>query len=295
MRFEEELRLETDRVNEIIHRYLPAEEGFQRTVNIAMNYSINAGGKRLRPIIMQETYRLFDGHSRIVEPFMAAMEMIHTSSLIHDDLPCMDNDELRRGQKTVWAAFGEDMAVLAGDALLLYAFETAAKAFSLHESPLKIGKAMQVLAEKSGINGMVGGQTLDVEKSGDGLSEEELDYIYVNKTAELLEASMMIGAILADASNEDVRLSGEIARKIGVAFQIRDDILDVTADAETLGKPSFSDEKNNKTTFVSLHGIEAAERRVQELTDEAIHLMQRLTGENRFLTQLFLSLVGREK
>ena len=295
MNFEDELRLETERVNEIIARYLPAEAGFQKTVIDAMNYSVQVGGKRLRPIIMQETYRLFDGHSRIVEPFMAAMEMIHTSSLIHDDLPCMDNDELRRGKPTVWKAYGEDMAVLAGDALMLYAFETAAKAFDFHENPLKIGKAMQVLAEKSGIYGMVGGQTLDVEKSGENLSEEELEYMYVNKTGALLEACMMIGAILADASNEDVRLSGDIARKIGFAFQIRDDILDITASTEVLGKPSLSDEKNNKTTYITLHGIEEAERKVEQLTEEAINEMQRLSGENRFLTSLFLSLVGREK
>ena len=295
MNFEDELRLETERVSEIISRYLPEGTGFQKTVIDAMNYSVQAGGKRLRPIIMQETYRLFDGHSRIIEPFMAAMEMIHTSSLIHDDLPCMDNDELRRGKPTAWVAYGEDMAVLAGDALMLYAFETAAKAFTFHENPLKIGKAMQVLAEKSGIYGMVGGQTLDVEKCGENLSEEELEYMYVNKTGALLEACMMIGAILADASNEDVRLSGDIARKIGFAFQIQDDILDVTASTEVLGKPSLSDEKNNKTTYVTLHGIEEAERKVRELTDEAINEMQRLSGESRFLSSLFLSLVGREK
>ena len=295
MNFEDELRVETERVNEILSRYIPEESGFQKTVIAAMNYSIQAGGKRLRPIIMQETYRLFDGHSRIVEPFMAAMEMIHTSSLIHDDLPCMDNDELRRGKPTAWVAYGEDMAVLAGDALMLYAFETAAKAFDFHENPLKIGKAMQVLAEKSGIYGMVGGQTLDVEKCGENLSEEELEYMYVNKTGALLEACMMIGAILADASTEDVRLCEDIARKIGFAFQIQDDILDVTASTETLGKPSLSDEKNNKTTYVTLHGIEEAEQKVEELTNEAIREMQRLSGESRFLSALFLSLVGREK
>ena len=295
MTFEEELKATAEGVEEVIRSYLPKEEGFQRTVLEAMNYSVTAGGKRLRPLIMLETYRLFDGHTKVIEPFMAAIEFIHTSSLIHDDLPCMDNDEYRRGRKTTWKVYGEDMGVLAGDALLMYAFETAASAFSLHENPQKLGKAIRILAEKTGINGMIGGQTLDVELTGHPINSEQMDFIYRLKTGALLEASMMIGAVLSEASKEDIETCGQIAAKIGYAFQIRDDILDITSSDEVLGKPVHSDEKNEKTTYAALYGVEEAEKKVTELTDEALSLMKSLTGENRFLENLFLSLMRRDK
>ena len=144
---------------EIVYSYLPAEEGHQKTIFEAMNYSVKAGGKRLRPILMREVYRLFGGQGKEIEPLMAAIEMIHTSSLIHDDLPCMDNDEYRRGKKTTWVAYGYDMAVLAGDALLIYAIETAAKAFAMTPDAAKVGRCIQILSEKTGIYGMIGGQT----------------------------------------------------------------------------------------------------------------------------------------
>ena len=280
--------------------HMPSGEEPAATVASAMRYSTMAGGKRLRPLLIARISDLYGGDRQLAEPFMAALEMIHTYSLVHDDLPAMDDDDYRRGRKTTHIVYGEGMAVLAGDGLLNFAYETAAAAFDAAGTPEQtqaVVRALRVLMRNAGIYGMVGGQCADLEaeNSGTAVTPQLLEYIHSHKTACMIQSGFMIGAILADASNEDVRLSGEIARKIGVAFQIRDDILDVTADAETLGKPSFSDEKNNKTTFVSLHGIEAAERRVQELTDEAIHLMQRLTGENRFLTQLFLSLVGREK
>ena len=294
MTFEEELNATREGVEEVILSYLPKEEGFQRTVLEAMNYSVKAGGKRLRPLIMLETYRLFDGHTRVIEPFMAAIEFIHTSSLIHDDLPCMDNDEYRRGRKTTWKVYGEDMGVLAGDALLMYAFETAASAFSLHENPRKIGEAIRILAEKTGIYGMIGGQTLDVELSGHAVDKDQMDFIYRLKTGALLEASMMIGAVLSEASKEDIETTEKIAAKIGYAFQIQDDILDITSTDDVLGKPVHSDEKNEKTTYAALYGVEEAAKKVQELTEEALSMMKHLTGENRFLENLFLSLVRRE-
>lgn len=295
MTFEEEYALRKEAIEEIIERYLPAEEGFQKTVLQAGNYSVRAGGKRLRPMIMQETYRLFDGRSKAIEPFLAAIEMIHTSSLIHDDLPCMDNDTLRRGQPSCWAKFGEDMGVLAGDSLLIYAVETACKAFALNADPKAVGESIRILASKTGIFGMIGGQTLDVEKTGKPISADELDFIYRLKTGALIEASMMIGAVMAGASQENVLSSERIARNIGIAFQIRDDILDVTSTTETLGKPVHSDEVNQKYTFVTLYGLEKAEETVQRLTEEAVQELETLTGENGFLKTLLLSLVGRTK
>lgn len=295
MTFREELVMKTEEVEEILEKYLPEETGFQKTIFESVNYSILAGGKRLRPLLMLETYRLFDGKSKVIEPFMAGMECIHTSSLIHDDLPCMDNDEYRRGKKTTWTVYGEDIAVLAGDALLMYAIETACKGFSYHENPVNVGKAVGILAEKAGMNGMIGGQTVDVEMTGKPLSESQLEFIYDLKTSALIEGSMMIGATLADASKEDVLTCEQIARKVGFAFQIQDDILDVTSNLETLGKPVGSDDKNEKTTYVTLYGLENARKKVEELTDEAISLMQSLTGENAFLETLLKSLCTREK
>ena len=243
---------------------------------------------------MLETFRLFDGHGKQIEPFAAAVEFIHTSSLIHDDLPCMDNDTLRRGQESTWHKFGEAMGVLAGDALMMYAMETASSAFSYNSNPRSVGNALGVLAKKTGIYGMIGGQTVDVEETGNALDEEKLEFVYDLKTCALLEASMMCGAILADASHEDVMNVEKIAKKVGMAFQIRDDILDVTSTSEELGKDAHSDEKNAKTTYVSLYGVDAAAKRAEELTQEAAALMNTLTGENRFLRELILSLASRK-
>ncbi len=295
MTFEEEFRLKTEEIESIVTKYLPKEEGLQKTVFSASNYGVLGGGKRLRPMLMLETYRLFDGKSREIEPFVAAIEYIHSSSLIHDDLPSMDNDEYRRGKKSTWAAYGEAMGVLAGDALLMYAVETACKAFSLSVNPKNVGKAIEVLASKTGVYGMIGGQTVDVEKTGQPLTEEELDFIYRLKTGALIEASMMIGAILADASQEDIKNTGEIASCIGYAFQIQDDILDVISTDEILGKPVHSDERNEKTTYVSIHGIEKSREKVEELLNRAVSLLSGLSGENRFLEQLIISLITREK
>ena len=295
MTFDEEYKIKLDEVEEIVDRYLPEEEGYQKTILSALNYSVRAGGKRLRPMLMLETYRLFDGRSKVIEPFMAAMEYIHTGSLVHDDLPCMDNDEFRRGKKTTWAVYGDDMGVLAGDALFFYAFETAGKAFDMNVNAGNAGKAMALLAAKSGIYGMTGGQTVDVEMSGKALRKDQLRFIYELKTGALIEASMMIGAILADASREDIRTVEHIAKRIGLAFQIQDDLLDVTSTTEELGKPVHSDEKNAKSTYVTLFGQEQAGIRAGLLLNEAIELLDSLTGENRFLKQLLEYLITRKK
>ena len=251
--FRQELQKRTAAIEELLKEYLPAEEGYQKTVIEAMNYSLMAGGKRLRPMLMQETYKMFGGKDDTIEPFMAAIEMIHTFSLVHDDLPCMDNDRLRRGLPTTWAEYGEDMAVLAGDALYGYAFETASKAFDLTEDAKTVGRCIRLLASKSGIFGMIGGQSADVELTGGSLSADQLEFIYRLKTGALLEAPMMIGALLGGADETQLQTVEHMAACVGKAFQIQDDILDLVGDQALLGKPVLSDEKNHKTTYVSLY------------------------------------------
>lgn len=296
MNFNEERQKRTEYIEEILKRYLPKKEGYQKIIMEAMEYSLMAGGKRLRPMLMLETYRLFGGEKKVIEPFMAAIEMIHTYSLVHDDLPAMDNDEYRRGRKTTHIVYGEDMGILAGDALLNYAFETAALAFDEEDADCaKVGKAFQVLARKSGIYGMIGGQVVDVKESGHAVSGEVLDFIYRLKTSALIEASMMVGAILAGADEETVGTIEEIAGKIGLAFQIQDDILDVTGTTETLGKPVHSDEKNEKTTYVTWKGIEKAKDDVAAMTKEAVDGLEKLPEKDGFLRELLISLISREK
>ena len=295
MTFRDEWSKRTEEVQEILYQYLPEETGYQKTLLQAMNYSMQAGGKRLRPLLMQETYRLFGGTGRIVEPFMAAMEMIHTHSLIHDDLPAMDNDEYRRGRKTTHIVYGEAMAILAGDGLLNLAYETASRAFEMEPENLAVGKAMAVLARKTGITGMIGGQSVDVEQSGKDLSRGQLDFIYRLKTSALIEGSMMVGAILAGASADEAAQIEQVASDVGLAFQIRDDILDVTSTSQVLGKPINSDEKNHKTTYVTMEGLKKAEKDVKEISGRAIDVLDQLGRKNEFLRNLILELVIREK
>lgn len=255
-----------------------------------------AGGKRLRPMLMWESYRLFGGEGAAIEPFMAAIEMIHTYSLVHDDLPAMDNDEYRRGRKTTHIVYGEDMGILAGDALLNYAFETACRAFEEEsEHALRIGKALKILADKAGIYGMIGGQVVDVQESGKAVSGEVLDFIYRLKTSALIEASMMAGAVLAGAEEGQVSRMEQIAGKTGLAFQIQDDILDVTSTSQELGKPVHSDEKNNKVTYVTLFGVEKASEQVQKLSEQAEAVLEGLSSKNKFLTALVMEMASRRK
>ena len=237
---------------------------------------------------------MFGGEGREVEPFMAAMEMIHTYSLVHDDLPAMDNDEYRRGKLTTHAKFGHAMGVLAGDALLNYAFETAIKAFTVDPDNRHIPAALKILAEKAGIYGMVGGQSLDVWLTDKSMNEAQLEFIFNLKTGALIEAAFMAGAILAGADDRTVEKMEKAGNLIGVAFQIQDDILDVTSTQEVLGKPVLSDEKNHKTTYVTLYGMEKAEKDVVEMSNEALRLIEE-TGENEFLDELVRRLIHREK
>ena len=291
-----EIGRHTDEAEQIISSYLPKEEGDQKTVIEAMNYSFLAGGKRLRPILMLETYRLFGGKSKVIEPFMAAIEMIHTYSLVHDDLPAMDNDEYRRGKKTTHVVYGEAMAILAGDALLTYAFETAAKALDIEPQNPGIGKAIRILSAKAGIYGMVGGQTVVVESENTcDMTKEKLDFIYRLKTSALIEASMMVGAVLAGATGNEQKIVEEVASKVGLAFQIQDDILDVTSTMEVLGKPIGSDEKNHKSTYVTYEKIKKAKQDVADLSEKAIAQMETLVVKNEFLTELLRYLISREK
>ena len=294
MSFKEELRTKTEEIEKLLMAYLPEETGFQKTVLEAVNYSVLAGGKRLRPMLMKETYQMFGGRGKVVEPFMAAMEMIHTYSLVHDDLPAMDNDEYRRGKKTTHAVYGEAMGILAGDALLNLAFETAAGAFDI-ETSARTAKALQILSKKAGIYGMIGGQVVDVESEGQPLSREKLDFIYRLKTSALIEAAMMAGAVLAGASDDEVETIEHVANDVGLAFQIQDDILDVTSTLEVLGKPIHSDDKNHKTTYVSLEGLDKAKKDVEEISERALSTLASLNHKNAFLEELIRMLITREK
>lgn len=296
--FMEELQQKVEHINNVLEKFLPAEEGQQRIIFEAMNYSVRAGGKRLRPILMEETYHMFGGSSAVIEPFMAAIEMIHTYSLVHDDLPAMDNDEYRRGKKTTHAVYGEAMGILAGDALLNLAYETVAKAFGMEEADARVARAFAVLAKKAGVYGMVGGQVVDVEseKSDDcPITREKLDFIYRLKTGALIESSMMIGAILAGASSDEVSRVEQIAAKLGLAFQIQDDVLDVTSTLEVLGKPVGSDEKNNKATYVTFEGLDKAVSDVERISKEAEEQLDDLGYDDAFLKELFEYLIHREK
>ena len=337
--FERELREKTAWIETVLKVYLPKEEGLQKTIMEAVNYSLTVGGKRLRPLLKWEVCRMCGGtEESVAEPFMAAIEMIHNYSLVHDDLPAMDNDEYRRGKKTTWRVYGEAMGVLAGDGLLNYAFETAISALRCGrgENHCKCGdekfccqgeredcqeectccqgegegeyfdterlrrmervsEALSVLAEKAGIYGMIGGQTVDILAEGrqEALTEEELLFIHGHKTAALIEAAMMIGAILAGASGEQVAGIRKCAYNVGIAFQIQDDILDVVGDSEELGKPIGSDDKNHKQTYVTLKGLAQAKAEVETLSREAAAILDGFVGEHDFLKTLILHLIHR--
>ena len=296
--FQDELKKRTEEIEAVLKSYLPKEEGFAKTMAQAMNYSVLAGGKRLRPMLILETSRMFGGEDKLAYPFMAAMEMIHTHSLVHDDLPALDNDDYRRGRLTTHKVYGEAMGVLSGVALLNYAYEVMLTAFDLAEDEkarARVIKALKVMSHKTGLYGMLGGQSVDVENDGKPMSREMINYIYENKTSALIEGSMMAGAILGGASAEEVAVVEKAASGIGLAFQIQDDILDVTSTAEELGKPIHSDEKNHKTTYVTLMGIEKASQQVAELSEEAVKLLEGLNKKNEFLFTLVKELVGRRK
>ena len=261
----------------------------------AMNYSVLAGGKRLRPMLMREAYAMFGGSGSEIAPFLAAIEMIHTYSLVHDDLPAMDNDEYRRGRKTTHVIYGEAMAILAGDGLLNLAFETAVQAFALGGNAVQIGRALTLFAQKAGVYGMIGGQCADIEAEdmGSRVTEEQLLFIHAHKTAALIQSALMTGAALAGACEEDLAKLETIGYNIGVAFQIQDDILDVTGTTADLGKSAGSDEKNHKVTYVTLKGLEQAREDQKRLSREAVSVLQSFGNRNLFLEQLVEALITR--
>jgi len=296
--FKKNLEHRVAAIESLLDKYLPVAGEAPSIIVEAMNYSVTAGGKRLRPMLIQETYKMFGGQESFVEPFMAAMEMIHTYSLVHDDLPAMDNDEYRRGRKTTWAVYGDAMGILAGDGLLNYAFETAMKAFEeckTIEDYTKVRSALEVLAHNAGIYGMIGGQVADIEAEDkpELVTEERLQYIHTHKTGALIEASMLIGAILAGASKAEQELVSKCAMDIGLAFQIQDDILDVVGNSEELGKPVGSDAANGKQTYVTLKGFDRSVEDVERLSDEAVEILQKLPGDHAFMESLISYLIAR--
>lgn len=292
MEFEQVKRQKTEEINRMLCRFLPEESGKEKVLCEAMNYSVAVGGKRLRPMILLETYKMFGGTDTEAEPFAAALEMIHTYSLVHDDLPAMDNDMYRRGQLTTHAKYGEAMGILAGDGLLNYAFEVMSEAVC--EQGANGAKAMSILAKKAGVRGMIAGQTVDLEWTGKPQTKELLDYINERKTSALLCGALMAGAALAGAGDAELSVLEQVGNYVGLAFQIKDDILDVVGDEAKLGKPLHSDEKNEKITYVSLIGVEQAEETVRDFSNRAVELLDTLPYENPFLKELLLSLITRE-
>ena len=294
------LDYDVKKINDMVMNNLPAVEGLQSTVLDAMYNAVDAGGKRIRPMLIYETYVYFckkhgtEPDDDTVAPFMAGMEIMHTASLIHDDLPCMDNDRLRRGKPTTWVTYGVDMATLAGDAMMIQTFSTMSQA-ALRMKNKEAGlKAVACMGMKSGIFGMTGGQVVDVENTGKPLDRQQLDFIYRLKTGALLEASMMIGAILAGATDEEIAKVEKIAGDIGMAFQIRDDVLDEISTDEKLGKPIHSDKDEGKTTFVTLYGIEKADEEVRRCSGEAVGLLKEMGGDNATLIRITEALVNRD-
>lgn len=294
--FEKQMKEKTEEIELLLRKSMPKEKSLQKTIFDAMDYSVMVGGKRLRPMLMREAYALFgNGEEVVLNAFMVALEMIHTYSLVHDDLPAMDNDDYRRGKETTHKVYGEDMGILAGDALLNFAYETAIAGAMEAKDGRRAVQALQILAKKAGIYGMVGGQVVDVEMTGKPLNEEQIDFIYRLKTGALLEASFMIGAVLGGAGEDDVEKMEQIGRNVGLAFQIQDDILDLISTTEELGKPIHSDEKNEKTTFVTIHGMEKALQAVENYSEKALQALENLPRQNAYLNTLIQVLIHRKK
>ena len=280
-------------IEDSLQNYLPKQKGYQKIIMEAMGYSLLAGGKRLRPMLMKETYTLFGGHSKVIEPFMAAIEMVHTYSLVHDDLPAMDNDDYRRGKLTCHKAFNEGLAILAGDGLLTYAFDVMLSD-ALEKRDFKYVYATKTIAKLSGMNGMLVGQVVDVESEGKEIDADTLLYIHDNKTAGLIKAALLAGAAIGGADEESLKILEKVGYNIGVAFQIKDDILDVTSTTEVLGKPVLSDEKNDKVTYVSLYGLDKAQKDFETLSEEAIELLKKIDN-CEFLVEYVNKLINRIK
>ena len=285
-----------DIIENELKKYIPHENNdAQSVLSQSMEYSLLSGGKRIRPILLMEFYKLCGGKNvNDVLSFACALEMIHTYSLIHDDLPCMDDDDMRRGGPSNHVAFGESTALLSGDALLNLAFETMLDPKNLEKIPAeRIIKAAKALGQCSGFYGMIGGQIIDLQIEGKKVELDILKNMDLKKTGALIKAACVMGCILAGADEKTIELSTSFAENLGLAFQIVDDILDVTADEEVLGKPTHSDQSNNKSTYVSILGLEKSRALAKDLTNKAIDSLKQMNLNTEFLEDLTLSLLVR--
>ena len=279
-------------INDALVKYMEHEDNPQSKIYEAMEYSLYAGGKRLRPVLMIETAKMCGSNAEAVLPFACAMEMIHTYSLIHDDLPAMDNDDLRRGMPTSHKKFGEAMAILAGDSLLNKAFEITSSVKDIE--PSLVLRAISMLSNSSGTEGMIGGQVVDIESEGKEIELSELKYLHLLKTGAIIRSSCTIGAVLSGASEEEIKAVDDFASSLGVAFQIRDDILDCTGTVEELGKPIGSDEAEEKNTYVKLLGLEKSKELVAEYSQKAISALDVFGDRAEFLKWLADYLINRK-
>jgi geranylgeranyl diphosphate synthase type II len=294
MSFKSSLKYRVDYIEKLLKEYMPEEKGYQKTIFEAMNYSLKAGGKRLRPILTLEACRIVGGNEEDAIPFAIAIEMIHTYSLIHDDLPALDNDDLRRGVPTNHKVYGDAMAILAGDGLLNYAFEIMLKSSIGKENPAKYLNAINEIAKSSGVYGMIGGQVVDIESEDKKIEMEKLDFIHLNKTAAIIVGCMRAGAIIGDATEEQLENITKYATNIGLSFQIADDILDITGDESKLGKKVGSDIDNNKSTYPSLIGLEKSKEIANDLINEAKTRISNIKGDTEFLNDLAEYIVARD-
>ena len=278
-------------INSALEKVL--EKCGDNVVSEAMKYSVRNGGKRIRPILVLEFCRMCGGNVEDALPFACAVEMIHTYSLIHDDLPCMDNDDMRRGQPSCHIKFKEHFALLAGDSLLTYAFSSVLSSETAKKYPEKTLRALSVLAEEAGNKGMIGGQVIDLESEGKEINSETLEKMDNLKTGALIRASAVMGVIAAGGSEEQIEAAGSFALKLGHAFQVIDDILDVVGTEESLGKPVGSDAESEKSTYVSLLGLEMSQIYAKKLTDEALSSLEFFGEEAEFMTELSKKLLSR--
>ncbi|TAN70011.1 polyprenyl synthetase family protein [Paraclostridium sordellii 8483] len=294
MNFNCELKNRVNKIEQILNEYMPKEEGYQKKIFESMNYSLKAGGKRLRPILTLEACKIVGGEEKDAIAFAVAIEMIHTYSLIHDDLPALDNDDLRRGRKTNHKVYGEAMAILAGDGLLNYAYEIMLKESIGKNDPEKYLKAINEIAKAAGIYGMIGGQVVDIESEGKKIDMDKLDFIHMNKTAAIIVGCMRAGAIIGNATDKQLEDITKYAKNIGLSFQIVDDILDIVGDEAKLGKNVGSDIDNEKSTYPSLIGLERSKEVANQLIKEAKASINQISKDNAFLNGLAEYIVDRE-
>lgn len=277
-------------INSFLLNYFKNKGTFNKIIYDSASYSLNIGGKRIRPLLMLLTYNMYKNNWKDIIEFSAAIEMIHTYSLIHDDLPCMDNDDLRRGKPTNHKVYGENIAVLAGDALLNEAM------ILLMDFSIKNGKdalvAAREIAYAAGADGMIGGQVVDIINEGKKISKEELNYMHLKKTGELIRASIVAGAILAEVDKSEIELLNKFGLNLGLAFQIKDDILDVTGDVKKLGKNTLAD--GNKSNFITMYGLEECKVMCENLTDECIAILEKISVNTDILKKLTIELLERD-